>query len=124
MAANDLQFGGVHYKGSDYQHWDLMNDLRMPYLPATASKYLRWRKKNGVEDLEKLCHYLQKTIECNTTLLPVPQDKIYQCFWRYAISNGVHMVDCMILFYIITGEFAVALEQAQTLLAAEQGAEV
>ena len=63
MAANDRQVDGDHYKG-EIQHWDyvLANDL--PYLEAQVVKYVtRWRKKNGVVDLHKARHFLEKLIE-------------------------------------------------------------
>lgn len=63
MSANDIQIGGEHYKG-DYQHWDWMIDIRLGYLEGCATKYLsRWRKKNGLQDLEKACHYVTKIKE-------------------------------------------------------------
>lgn len=63
MGANETQVGGAHYKKS-YQHWDLMVDLEVPYLLGCASKYpTRWREKNGLEDLRKSMHYIQKAKE-------------------------------------------------------------
>lgn len=60
---NEHQVGGQHYK-SAYQHWDFMLDVSMPYLPAQVIKYItRWKKKNGVQDLEKAAHFLDKYIE-------------------------------------------------------------
>lgn len=59
---NEKQVGGQHYK-SAYQHWDFMLDVSMPYLPAQVIKYItRWKKKNGVQDLEKALHFLEKYI--------------------------------------------------------------
>lgn len=61
--ANDRQVGGAHY-AQEYQHWDFCVDADVPYLIGCASKYLtRWREKNGVQDLEKSLHYLQKAEE-------------------------------------------------------------
>jgi len=63
MAANDKQVAGAHYK-SNIQHWDyvLANDL--DYFQAQITKYVtRWRKKNGITDLEKAAHFLEKYIE-------------------------------------------------------------
>ena len=63
MSANDYQHGGEHY-ATEYQHWDFVSDLELHYLIGCASKYLtRWRDKNGVEDLRKAHHYLEKAIE-------------------------------------------------------------
>lgn len=69
MAANDRQVAGAHYL-SPIQHWDyvLANDI--PYLEAQVIKYLtRWRKKNGLEDILKAQHYLEKLIEVETAKL-------------------------------------------------------
>lgn len=56
------QEGGTHYQAG-YQHWDWVTDIGLHYLPATATKYLtRWRKKNGLQDLQKAMSYISKTI--------------------------------------------------------------
>lgn len=61
--ANDRQVGGSHYAGV-YQHWDLVADLRLGYFEGQVTKYVsRWRKKNGIQDLEKASHFLSKLIE-------------------------------------------------------------
>lgn len=63
VTANDRQIGGEHYKAAK-QHWDWVNDLGLAYLPAQVAKYVtRWRKKNGLQDLEKARHFLEKLIE-------------------------------------------------------------
>lgn len=64
MSVNEIQIGGDHYKISQYQHWDWVIDVRLPYLEGNATKYLsRWRNKNGVLDLEKAEHYVAKIRE-------------------------------------------------------------
>lgn len=61
--ANDRQVAGEHYKNA-FQHWDWVELVMLPYLPAQVTKYLvRWRKKNGLQDLEKSAHFLQKFVE-------------------------------------------------------------
>lgn len=63
MNANSRQVGGSHYQ-SAYQHWDMVEDHNVGYLEANAGKYLvRWRKKGGIQDLEKARHYLVKLME-------------------------------------------------------------
>ncbi len=65
MKASERQVGGNHYK-SEYQHWDWAIDIRLGYLESAASKYItRWRGKNGVQDVEKAIHYLEKALEAN-----------------------------------------------------------
>ena len=64
MSANDKQHGGTHYIKREYQHWDWVCDINLHYLLACATKYVsRWREKNGVEDLRKATHYLDKAME-------------------------------------------------------------
>ena len=63
--ANARQVGGLHYR-SAIQHWDFVIANDIPYLEAQVIKYVcRWRKKNGLADLEKAQHFLQKLIEVN-----------------------------------------------------------
>ena len=63
MNANDNQVGGTHYK-SGFQHWDYVEAMALPYLLAQITRYAaRWRKKNGMEDLQKAIHYAQKQVE-------------------------------------------------------------
>lgn len=61
--ANTKQVGGGHYK-SVVQHWDYVvaNDLN--YFEGQITKYVtRARKKNGMQDLQKAAHFLQKYME-------------------------------------------------------------
>ena len=63
QTANETQVAGEHYR-TPIQHWDyvLANDLG--YFEGQITKYVtRWRKKNGLEDLRKARHFLDKLIE-------------------------------------------------------------
>lgn len=63
-SANEIQIGGNHYKKGSYEHWDWAITVGLDYLASAASKYIvRWRDKNGVEDLRKAGHYIDKLIE-------------------------------------------------------------
>lgn len=60
MDPNDYQVGGDHYK-KEYQHWDMVCDINLHYLLGCATKYVsRWRDKNGLQDLKKALHYIDK----------------------------------------------------------------
>jgi len=64
MRANDRQVGGDHYRGHDVQHWDYAWMKRFDPFQYQITKYVeRWRKKNGVQDLRKALHFLEKYIE-------------------------------------------------------------
>jgi hypothetical protein len=65
LTANDRQEGGDHYQG-DYtqQHWDYCWERKFNFLQYVITKYVeRYQRKNGVEDLKKALHYLEKLIE-------------------------------------------------------------
>lgn len=64
-SANDVQIGGNHYKQfKGMEPWDVITGWNLGYLDGTALKYIaRWKHKNGIQDLEKAIHFLQKTIE-------------------------------------------------------------
>lgn len=65
QSANDIQHGGNHYKQfQGFEPWDVITAWGLGYLDGTALKYIaRWRHKNGIEDLNKAIHFLQKTVE-------------------------------------------------------------
>lgn len=61
--ANERQIGGSHY-AAGLQHWDVVEGHGIGYLEGCASKYItRWRKKNGLQDLQKALHYTEKLAE-------------------------------------------------------------
>lgn len=62
--ANDSQQGGSYYKTKAIQPWDYITANEMGYLEGNVVKYItRWRQKDGLKDLRKAQHYLQKLIE-------------------------------------------------------------
>ena len=69
MSANEIQYGGDHYKKSSVSHWDFVySDLGGDYLLGCATKYIfRFGKKgdraDAIQDLKKAIHYLQKKVE-------------------------------------------------------------
>ena len=67
MSANDQQVAGNHYKTQAIQPWDYIVKNNIGYLEGNIIKYIsRWRNKNGVQDLRKARHYLDKLIEVET----------------------------------------------------------
>lgn len=67
--ANDRQVGGQHYKTGGEEHWDRVARLDLDYFQGQITKYVeRWKAKNGVEDLHKARHFLDKYIELQGTV--------------------------------------------------------
>lgn len=64
MSALDKQIGGNHYKDMSIQPIEYIVKNDIPFLEGNVIKYVsRWRKKNGVADLEKAKHYIELLIE-------------------------------------------------------------
>lgn len=63
------QVGGTHYKNKAIQPWVYMEanftkEEFVGFLRGNAHKYLdRYKDKNGVEDLKKAIHYIEKLIQ-------------------------------------------------------------
>lgn len=58
----DRQVGGDHYKTA-IQPVEFIHANNLPFIEGTIIKYIvRWRKKGGVQDLEKIKHYVDLLI--------------------------------------------------------------
>jgi hypothetical protein len=62
---NELQVGGTHYKNGDCkQHWDFTWENKYDQFQYCITKYVhRHKGKDGLEDLYKARHHLNKYIE-------------------------------------------------------------
>jgi archaellum component FlaC len=106
VTANDKQVGGDHYRKEDatYQHWDFAIDNRLGYMEGQITRYItRWKNKNGIEDLEKALHYVDKLYESLTNgsyTVPVRQ-KLLE-FTRFATSNRLGSVEARIIAAVAT----------------------
>lgn len=61
--ANEKQIGGLHYK-LPIEPWDYVIANNLGYLEGNIVKYVsRYKNKNGLQDLQKALHYLEKLIE-------------------------------------------------------------
>lgn len=62
--ANEVQVAGTHYKDKAIQPWDYIVANNLGYLEGNVVKYVsRYKDKNGLADLQKARHYLDKLIE-------------------------------------------------------------
>ena len=111
-SANERQVGGGHYKDKatglwhtcrkcnhkafiPLQHWDIVNIFKLDYFQGQITKYvMRWRDKNGVQDLHKGEHFMQKYLELN-----------YDCHddeggttRGYVVQERLHAADCRVHF--------------------------
>ena len=74
MKASDTQVGGSHYKDMAIQVTEFCQKNKLNFCESNVVKYIsRWRDKGGLEDLEKVKHYVDLLIEYEG-LKEVPQD--------------------------------------------------
>jgi hypothetical protein len=60
LKASETQVGGNHYKGFVIQPVEFIHKNKLGYIEGCVVKYIcRWRDKNGIEDLDKVIHYIQ-----------------------------------------------------------------
>jgi hypothetical protein len=63
----NLQVGGEHYKDVAIQPVEFIHANGIGYMEGNVIKYVtRWRKKNGIADLQKARHYIDLLIEMET----------------------------------------------------------
>ena len=59
-----VQVGGEHYLVFAIQPIEFIFRNHIPFIEGCCIKYLcRWREKGGVQDLEKVKHYIDLLIE-------------------------------------------------------------
>ena len=62
--AKSKQVGGSHYTRSAMQPWDIISEWELDFWEGNVLKYLlRWKFKDGLQDLKKARHYLDYLIE-------------------------------------------------------------
>jgi hypothetical protein len=60
MSALDKQVGGKHYKTFKIQPIQYITANGIPYIEGNIIKYIsRWRDKGGLDDLDKVIHYVE-----------------------------------------------------------------
>ena len=60
----DVQVGGGHYNDLKIQPIEYIHANNLGYCEANVVKYIsRWRSKGGLQDLEKVKHYVDLLIK-------------------------------------------------------------
>lgn len=124
MEVNEIQIGGDHYR-KKYQHWDFVCDTGMPYLLGCATKYVaRHQDKNGIEDLQKAIHYLEKAEDRK---IYMPRNKWYEFItfdttearidlFTVAFVQQLPKKEAIIIMDIVNGDYKVASEKLAELI--------
>lgn len=120
---NSRQVAGQHYRDVNpaYQHWDLVAEYDLDYFMGQVTKYVaRWRKKNGLQDLEKAQHYLQKLqriYDVNPRRWCVRQPAVpTHNFYEFCRVQGLSRDETLAMEMCLTFTGPDALERLQLLL--------
>lgn len=64
MSSLEKQVGGGHYKNQGIQPVEYIHANGLNFFEGNVIKYVtRWRRKDGLADLEKAKHYIEMLIE-------------------------------------------------------------
>lgn len=78
--ALERQVGGQHYKGSAIQPIEYIHANKLNYSEGAIVKYItRWRQKGGIQDLEKIKHFVDLLIDMEKkygSLAEVPDESV------------------------------------------------
>lgn len=117
---NVAQVGGDHYDSS-YKHWDWIVDIKMPYLPGNATKYVaRWRKKSGLQDLLKAKSYIEKMISTYPISFDFnfnPSYKVRACTERFIEVNKLDGLEAQFMWCLCGKRKMWNLKDAMNVLA-------
>ena len=119
--ANEKQVAGQHYRAK-IQHWDFVVAAGLGYFEGQITKYVtRWRKKNGVQDLQKAEHFLEKLIEVERRAVrepPILRNPLMGTlfFEAYCEQNGLDPTEKKIIWKVAAWENLHDLRSAQSLL--------
>lgn len=127
-SANERQVGGQHYSStSGLQHWDLIEKYGVGYLEGCATKYLqRWKLKNGLQDLEKAAHYIQKLQELHLTegrmaRGHVPAEALRRFCWDdHEMGANERAAISLLCTWNCAAHLAAALEDVEGLISLER----
>jgi hypothetical protein len=113
--ANEVQIAGTHYR-NEYQHWDYVADNGLGYFDGQVTKYVtRWRRKNGVQDLEKAKHFTLKLIELiEAKILAIVETPAQTPvgFFDYVIANNLSTEEAHVIYLMTTFRSVKNLRQA------------
>lgn len=102
--ANARQHGGDHYQTNEYQHWDWVYEMNLGYHVGNATKYIaRWRKKNGIQDLEKALHYAEKCEELDIYPAQFHQSALQR------FSAQLEPNDAAVIQALVSGNYGAAM---------------
>lgn len=120
LPANARQYGGDHYKGTGYEHWDLVLDTGMNYFQGCATKYVTRARKHSAGprlNLLKAIHYIDKAQEAdNAGRLPEGTGYNVSDIVNFGQVNGLWEAETQALKDIIAGRWDNAREGLTALL--------
>lgn len=133
MNIDDIQIGGSHYKNQKTQHWNAMIVLNADYFSGVITKYVvRYKNKNGLEDLYKARHYLDKYATTDISIFKaliymlIRHNRIYSRHQTRYLNNWVEEIrpqnnlGSLVVYSVMRGNLAKAKWDLDTLIRNEE----
>lgn len=93
----EKQVGGDHYKKMKIQPIEFIVANNLTYPEGCIVKYIcRWKDKNGIEDLEKIIHYVEIMIEEEKNKVKTPHIRFYcrKCKYVFMTNDPFQASQC------------------------------
>ena len=106
--ALDRQVGGSHYQKYKYQPVQFFIDCGWDFIQGSVAKYvLRYKDKNGIEDLKKAMHYCDIAIEAGMKPNFESIQKAWDCkaVFRFAVENTIDIHIVVIMQYVAMHDY-------------------
>lgn len=88
------QVGGNHYEAMAMQPWEIIEANSLDFWEGNIIKYvMRYRSKNGVEDLKKARHYLEYLIARESGRLDSTREYRTRDHRNSDFGDAVHIPD-------------------------------
>lgn len=118
MKATETQVGGNHYKSMKMQPVELFALTRCTAFQANIWKYIiRYKQKNGRQDIEKAMHYAQLAIELDC-FGNLDATNIY-CVVEFCYINGLSEAISAIVTHAANDNYDGVIRACKNLIAKE-----
>ena len=102
----NVQIGGSHYKKYEYQPVEFINDLDLGFIQGNIIKYVvRYKDKNGQEDIKKIIHYCQLAIELKTKGAASKLHVYNEQYAKFMMQLGLDELIGYVVRYTIAGKW-------------------
>lgn len=120
MSELNIQVGGCHYTDLVIQPIELIVKLKCTFIQGCIIKYVsRYKKKNGLQDLEKCEHYAKLSLELEEQKKRTIKPKELELINEYIKKNRFTILQRAIIISTIKGSYRNVVQCCKELMQIE-----